>query len=258
MGTSRTPTPRAAVSSAVTSLSVAPSVRRWVRNRCVARSRSPSWNQLTPPNALRFSETVQVSCATPHPVVLLSRPASAYVTLSMSGLMWSPCNTRSSPVLITAVISAGSTTVVSPANNLAAPTPPAKATSTHSAYVGTRGGPEPRRRLCKARPMSSTPPSRQGSSKDGSLRVALDATPLIGHRTGVGEFCLGALGGLAERTDVSVSAFAVSWRRRDRVQEVLPRGVSHHQRAMPARPLHWSWRRLGLPAAEWFLGQLDV
>jgi len=90
------------------------------------------------------------------------------------------------------------------------------------------------------------------------LRVALDATPLIGHRTGVGEFCLGALGGLAERTDVSVSAFAVSWRRRNRVQEVLPTGVPHHQRAMPARPLHWSWRWLGLPAAEWFLGQLDV
>ncbi len=106
--------------------------------------------------------------------------------------------------------------------------------------------------------MASTPPSRQGSSPGRSLRVALDATPLIGHRTGVGEFCLGALGGLAERTDVSVSAFAVSWRRRDRVQEVLPSGVSHHQRAMPARPLHWSWRRLGLPAAEWFLGQLDV
>ena len=106
--------------------------------------------------------------------------------------------------------------------------------------------------------MSSTPPSRQGSSPGGSLRVALDATPLIGHRTGVGEFCLGALGGLAERTDVSVSAFAVSWRRRDRVQEVLPTGVPHRQRAMPARPLHWSWRRLGLPAAEWFLGQLDV
>jgi glycosyltransferase involved in cell wall biosynthesis len=27
---------------------------------------------------------------------------------------------------------------------------------------------------------------------------------------------------------------------------------------MPARPLHWSWRHLGRPSAEWFLGQRDV
>jgi glycosyltransferase involved in cell wall biosynthesis len=91
-----------------------------------------------------------------------------------------------------------------------------------------------------------------------SLRVALDATPLIGQRTGVGAFCLGALGGLADRSDVTVSAFAVSWRRRDWVRDALPAGVSSQQRAMPARPLHWSWRHLGRPSAEWFLGQRDV
>jgi len=85
-------------------------------------------------------------------------------------------------------------------------------------------------------------------TQDGPLGVAVDATPLIGHRTGVGAFCLGALGGLAERDDISVSAFAVSWRRRDRLAGVLPAGVSSVQGAMPARPLHWSWRRLGLPA----------
>jgi glycosyltransferase involved in cell wall biosynthesis len=90
------------------------------------------------------------------------------------------------------------------------------------------------------------------------LRVALDSTPLIGRRTGVGEFCLGALGGLAERSDVSVSAFAVSWRRRDWVREALPAGVSSRQRAMPARPLQWSWRHLGRPSAERFLGERDV
>jgi len=95
-------------------------------------------------------------------------------------------------------------------------------------------------------------------TQDGPLRVAVDATPLIGRRTGVGEFCLGALSGLAERRDVSVSAFAVSWRRRDWLEGVLPAGVTSAQRAMPARPLHWSWRRLGLPAAEWFLGPRDV
>jgi len=101
--------------------------------------------------------------------------------------------------------------------------------------------------------MAPTPPSR-----DGVLRVAVDATPLIGHRTGVGEFCLGALTGLAGRADVSMSAFAVSWRRRGRLPAVLPAGVGSAQRAMPARPLQWSWRRLSLPAAEWFVGDCDV
>jgi glycosyltransferase involved in cell wall biosynthesis len=90
------------------------------------------------------------------------------------------------------------------------------------------------------------------------LAVALDATPLIGRRTGVGEFCLGAMRGLVEQPDVTVSAFAVSWRRRGRVDDALPAGVVATQRAMPARPLQWSWRHFGAPAAEWFLGDPDV
>ncbi|HXX88740.1 MAG TPA: hypothetical protein VEI83_00790, partial [Acidimicrobiales bacterium] len=65
------------------------------------------------------------------------------------------------------------------------------------------------------------------------LRVALDATPLLGARTGVGVFCAGALGALGARADVDVTAFAVSWRRRRRLAPLLPAGVRFHQRAMP-------------------------
>jgi glycosyltransferase involved in cell wall biosynthesis len=90
------------------------------------------------------------------------------------------------------------------------------------------------------------------------LRVALDATPLIGQRTGVGEFCRGALGGLAGRPELDVRAFAVSWRRRSAIEDLLPAGVGSRQRPMPARPLHIAWRHLGSPPAEWFLGPLDV
>jgi len=106
--------------------------------------------------------------------------------------------------------------------------------------------------------MASKPPSRQGLDGSPALSVAVDATPLIGHRTGVGEFCRGALGGLAGRPDVAVSAFAVSWRRRGWLGEALPAGIPSAQRAMPARPLQWSWRRFGRPSAEWFLGERDV
>src|SRR5271155_2646991 len=90
------------------------------------------------------------------------------------------------------------------------------------------------------------------------LEVALDATPLIGRQTGVGVFCREVLASLAERDDVTASAFAVSWRRRDAIASSVPSGVTHRQRAMPARPLHWIWRRSSLPPVEWFVGEQDV
>ncbi|HUY22218.1 MAG TPA: glycosyltransferase family 1 protein [Acidimicrobiales bacterium] len=92
----------------------------------------------------------------------------------------------------------------------------------------------------------------------GRLRVAVDATPLLGTRTGVGRFCEGALGALATRSDLDVSAFAVTWRRRRRLPPAVPPGVRVHQRAMPARPLHLAWARVGRPGVEWFVGPEDV
>ncbi len=90
------------------------------------------------------------------------------------------------------------------------------------------------------------------------LTVALDATPLLGHRTGVGVFCLGALGALGQRAELDVRAFAVSWRRRAGINELLPPNVSAVQRPMPARPLHALWGRGATPPIEWFIGSVDV
>jgi glycosyltransferase involved in cell wall biosynthesis len=88
--------------------------------------------------------------------------------------------------------------------------------------------------------------------------VAVDATPLLGTRTGVGRFCEGALGALAGRSELDVDAFAVSWRRRRRLPPVVPVGIGVRQRAMPARPLQWAWSQLQAPAIEWFVGPTDV
>ncbi len=90
------------------------------------------------------------------------------------------------------------------------------------------------------------------------VRVAVDATPLLGSRTGVGEFCSGALGALATRPELSVSAFAITWRRRQMLGPELPPGVPAEQRAMPARPLHLAWGRVAWPPVEWFVGRADV
>ncbi|HEY6622531.1 MAG TPA: glycosyltransferase family 1 protein [Acidimicrobiales bacterium] len=95
-------------------------------------------------------------------------------------------------------------------------------------------------------------------SSDTRLSVALDATPLLGRPTGVGVFCAGALGGLAQLDDVDVSAFAISWRRRQGIVDLVPPAVSTRQRAMPARPLHASWRRWSEPPVEWFVGSHQV
>jgi glycosyltransferase involved in cell wall biosynthesis len=91
-----------------------------------------------------------------------------------------------------------------------------------------------------------------------SLRVVLDATPLLGTRTGVATFCAGALSGLGRREDLVVGGYAVSWRRRRGIAGQLPPGVAAVGRAMPARPLHLAWRWLGAPPVEWFVGEADV
>jgi glycosyltransferase involved in cell wall biosynthesis len=88
--------------------------------------------------------------------------------------------------------------------------------------------------------------------------VALDATPLLGTKTGVGRFCEGALGALASRAELEVNAFAVTWRRRRQLPPAVPTGVLARQRAMPARPLHLAWSHLPGPGIEWFVGPADV
>ena len=92
----------------------------------------------------------------------------------------------------------------------------------------------------------------------GRLRVALDATPLLGTPTGVGVFTAELLGALALDPSLDLSAFAVSWRTRHDLADRVPLGVGTTQRAMPARPLHQAWSVTDHPRIERFLSGLDV
>lgn len=96
------------------------------------------------------------------------------------------------------------------------------------------------------------------SRNPAPLRVAADATPLLGARTGVGVFTSCALRALAARADLDVCAFAVSWRRRGWLNGHVPGGVRLVERPMPARPLHAAWRWTAGPPVEWWTGPVDV
>lgn len=96
------------------------------------------------------------------------------------------------------------------------------------------------------------------AARPGRLRVAVDATPLLGSRTGVGNFTAALLERLADRPDVAPSAYGVTWRGRREMARALPAGVRSCPRRMAARPLRWAWERHDVPPIEWWTGSVDV
>jgi glycosyltransferase involved in cell wall biosynthesis len=97
------------------------------------------------------------------------------------------------------------------------------------------------------------------SERPGSpLRVAVDATPLLGARTGIGRFTAAILAGLGRRPSVAPLAFAATWRGRGALEPLLPEGVAAVSRPMAARPLRAAWSAFGHPTIEWWTGPVDV
>lgn len=91
-----------------------------------------------------------------------------------------------------------------------------------------------------------------------SLRVAVDATPLYAVRAGVHVFCAEVLAALAGRPELDVAAFAVTWRLRRQLLDMVPGGVRAAQTPMPARPINRLWTQIDFPPIEWFIGPADV
>lgn len=90
------------------------------------------------------------------------------------------------------------------------------------------------------------------------IRVALDATALLGPRAGVGVFTAGLLDRLGRRRDLEASAYALSWRGRHDLPGVLPPGVRAVRRPLAAGLLGPVWARVDRPTIEWWTGPLDV
>jgi glycosyltransferase involved in cell wall biosynthesis len=90
------------------------------------------------------------------------------------------------------------------------------------------------------------------------IRVAIDATPLLAERTGVGTFAEGAIGALSRLDSVELLAFAITWRGRGGLADAVPPGVRTCRLPMPARPLHRAWSEFDGPVIEWWTGHVDV
>lgn len=99
----------------------------------------------------------------------------------------------------------------------------------------------------------------------GAVRVGVDVTPLLGNRTGVGQFVAALVDGFAAdpssksrsianaSADIALHPFSVTakgWRSG-------PTQTTQRW-PMPARPLRELWRKFDVPPIEWWTGALDV
>lgn len=88
-----------------------------------------------------------------------------------------------------------------------------------------------------------------------TLDVAVDVTPLLGARTGVGHFVAGLLDGLARREDIDVAPWVLS-RRASLGDAALPAGTRRLR--VPASLALRLWGSLGWPALDGRLGGAAV
>ncbi len=91
------------------------------------------------------------------------------------------------------------------------------------------------------------------------MRIALDCTPLLGQRTGIGHYTANLLTELVPlAADDSLVATAFSFRGRDQLEEAVPTGVEVAARPAPARALRAMWSHGTLPPVEWLTGRIDL
>lgn len=90
------------------------------------------------------------------------------------------------------------------------------------------------------------------------IRVAVDATPLLGARTGVGVFTHALLRGLGQHPDVEVTGFPVSVSGRAQLRDLLPPGVAARTPPLPARALHRRWQHHDSPRLDRLVGRPEL
>ena len=88
-----------------------------------------------------------------------------------------------------------------------------------------------------------------------TLRVAIDATPLMNRLTGVGVMTSALVTRFGRAPELDVSGYVVSWRARDRYELAMPHGATPLRLGWPARLVHQLWQRHDVPR---LVGPWDV
>ena len=96
------------------------------------------------------------------------------------------------------------------------------------------------------------------ASSTSRLRVGVEATALLGPRTGVGHMVIHLLETLAAHDNLEVTAFAVTLRGSGDLAYEVPRHVRARTRHVPARLTRMLWQRMSHPRAELWAGPVDV
>jgi len=91
----------------------------------------------------------------------------------------------------------------------------------------------------------------------GDLRLAVDATPLLGQRSGVGRYLEGVLGGLVGLPGAPQPLLTL-FSRRGPVPDPYPPGTRPVPRRLPGRVLQAGWKRAAFPPVEVLTGHIDV
>ena len=91
------------------------------------------------------------------------------------------------------------------------------------------------------------------------LRVAIDATSLLGARSGIGHVTAGLIDGLAGRPDdVTLVPYGVTRAPAAQLSAELPAGLEGRTTRIPARALFTIWRRAEQPRIERWTGPVDL
>ena len=90
------------------------------------------------------------------------------------------------------------------------------------------------------------------------LRIAVDATPLLDVRTGVGNFTAALLTDLGQRPGIDATAFPISLRGFRSMRDAAPPGVRVRSGPLPSKHVREAWRRWDRPRIDAIIGRQDV
>lgn len=90
------------------------------------------------------------------------------------------------------------------------------------------------------------------------MRIAIDATPLLVPRTGIGAFVRETTDRLAAMPDLSLTAYGFTRKYLAEMRAQLPTNVTTTRLPVPARASRWLWARGSVPPIEWWTGPIDV